>query len=63
MVLTRDGVDDIIIFLFDFQEKKKTCKSFLVRPATKIIESFHLQLTIKSNQTTIRISYQHIVLY
>ena len=23
MVLTRDGVDDIIIFVFDFQEKKK----------------------------------------
>ena len=63
MVLTRDGVDDIIIFVFDFQEKKKTYKSFLARPATKIIESFHLQLTIKSNQITIRISYQHIVLY
>ena len=64
MVLTRDGVDDIIIFVFDFQEKKKKkCKSFLVRPATKIMESFHLQLTIKSNQITIRISYQHIALY
>ena len=23
MVLTRDGVDDIIIFVFDFQEEKK----------------------------------------
>ena len=23
MVLTRDGVDDIISFVFDFQEKKK----------------------------------------
>ena len=23
MVLTRDGVDDVIIFVFDFQEKKK----------------------------------------
>ena len=23
MVLTRDEVDDIIIFVFDFQEKKK----------------------------------------
>ena len=63
MVLTRDEVDDIIIFVFDFQEKKKTCKNFLVRLATKIIESFHLQLTIKSNQITIRISYQHYILY
>ena len=53
MVLTRDGIDDTIIFAIDFK-KKKTCKNFLVRPATKIIESFHLQLTIKSNQITIR---------
>ena len=53
------GVDDTIIFVFDFQKKKTLCKNFLVRPATKIIESFHLQLTIKSNQVTTRIIYQH----
>ena len=35
MVLTRDGVDDIISFVFDFQEKKKDMQKLSSKTCNK----------------------------